>query len=236
MEPTRAGFGQQLAGLRRAILDTGYLVDQAIARSIEALKGRDLAEAKRIIADDELIDRQRYEIEEQALAALATQQPVASDLRAVAAVIHIATELERIADHAKGNAKISLLLGPDPLSISLDDVVRLAERARDMLRRSLEAFAAGDAESAVAVAKEDDDLDRLYSSLCHELIGTMVRDPDKIREATHLLWVSHNLERVSDRVTNICERVVFVVTGRFEELEGEIEGIQLPADGDAEPA
>lgn len=236
MAGIRAVFDQKLADLQQDILALGRMADRAIARSIEALRQRDLAKARRIIADDQEINRKRYEIEEKALLLIATQQPMASDLRKIAAVLYIATELERIADHAKGNAKINLLMGKEPLLKPLVDIPRMADKCREMLRRSLEAFIAHDAEAAIQIAAEDDEVDALYNQVYHELLGFMIRDPNTIQRATLLLWVSHNLERIADRVTNICERVVFMVTGRLVELEGRIEGLQLePEDSTTSP-
>ena len=218
MTTTRATFDRQLAGLRDDVLILGSMVDKAIDRAVEALKRRDLNESEVIISDDMKINRKRFEIEEKCLLLLATQQPMAGDLRAIAAVMHIITDLERMGDHAEGIAKINLMMGDEPLLKPLVDIPRMADKARDMLRRSLDALIAPDVESARALAAEDDEVDRLYDSVYAELIGFMVRDPSTITRATHLLWVAHNLERIADRITNICERIVFMVTGQMEEI------------------
>lgn len=218
MTTTRATFDRQLAGLRDDVLILGSMVDKAIDRAVEALKRRDLNESEVIISDDMKINRKRFEIEEKCLLLLATQQPMASDLRVIAAVMHIVTDLERMGDHAEGIAKINLMMGDQPLLKPLVDIPRMADKARDMLRRSLDALIAPDVESARALAAEDDEVDRLYDGVYAELIGFMVRDPSTITRATYLLWVAHNLERIADRITNICERIVFMVTGQMEEI------------------
>ena len=218
MSTTRASFDRQLTALRDDVLILGSMVDKAIDRSVEALKRRDRSEAESIISDDFKINRKRFEIEEQCLLLLATQQPMASDLRVIATALSIITDLERMGDHAEGIAKINLMMGDEPLLKPLVDIPQMSVKARDMLRRSLDAFVARDAAGARALAAEDDDVDALYDRVYKELLEYMIKDPSTITRATHLLWVAHNLERIADRVTNICERIVFMVTGRMEEI------------------
>jgi phosphate transport system protein len=196
----------------------GSMVEKAIVRSIEALKKRDLKAAKQIIADDLKINQKRYEIEGSCTELLATQQPMAKDLRIIIAVLNIITELERIADHAEGISKITLMLGDEPPIKPLVDVPRMGEKIRDMLRRTLNAFIDHDTEVAEQICTEDDDIDNLYDQIYRELLLIMLQDPRTISRATHLLWVGHNLERMADRVTNICERIVFMVNGRIGEM------------------
>ncbi|MGE5620588.1 MAG: phosphate signaling complex protein PhoU [Sphingomonadaceae bacterium] len=217
MSTTRSTFDRQLAALKDDVLILGSMVDKAIARSVDALKRRDRNEAEMIISDDMKINRKRFEIEDKCLLLLATQQPMASDLRVVAAAMSIITDLERIADHAEGIAKINLLMGDEPLLKPLVDIPRMAEKAQDMLRRSLDAFVARDADGARALTSEDDEVDALYDRVYRDLLDIMIKDPGTITRATYLLWAAHNLERVADRATNICERVVFMVTGQMEE-------------------
>ncbi len=214
----RSHFDLQLQGLQDHLLLLSSMVDKAISRSVEALKRRDHAAAEKVIRDDQAINQKRFEIEERALILIATQQPMAGDLRIIAAVIHIITDLERMADHAAGIAKINLLHGDQPLLKPLIDIPRMADKCRDMLRRSMDAFLARDAEAARRIAAEDDEVDQLYDQVYHELVMFMVSDPRTIERATWLLWAAHNLERIADRVTNICERVVFLVTGQMEEM------------------
>jgi phosphate transport system protein len=215
---TREAFDKELKGLQDEVLILGSMVDKAIDRSVEALKKRDVEESRRIIAEDLLINKKRFEIEDRALLIIATQQPMARDLRFLAAVMHIVTDLERMADHAEGVAKINLLMGEEPLAKPLVDIPKMAEKGRDMLRRSLDAFVARDAEAAKQIASEDDEVDALYDKVYGDLLTLMIQDQRVVTRATHLLWAAHNLERIADRVTNICERVVFTVTGRMVEM------------------
>jgi phosphate transport system protein len=215
---TRAHFDLQLQSLQDELLVLASMVDKAIDRSVESLRQRDHAASERVIHDDLAINQKRFEIEERALLLLATQQPMARDLRIIASVIHIVTDLERMGDHAEGIAKINLLHGDQPLLKPLIDISRMNELCRDMLRRAMDAFLARDAEAAKRIAGEDDAVDQLYDQVYHELVMFMVSDPKTIERATWILWTAHNLERIADRVTNICERVVFLVTGRMEEM------------------
>ncbi|HEX2986963.1 MAG TPA: phosphate signaling complex protein PhoU [Chloroflexota bacterium] len=215
---TRATFDRQLAGLRDDVLILGSMVDKAIVRSVDALKRRDLNESEMIISDDMKINRKRFEIEEKCLLLLATQQPMASDLRVIAAAMHIITDLERMGDHAEGIAKINLMMGDEPLLKPLVDVPKMAEKSRDMLQRALDAFITRNAEAATALAAEDDEVDALYNRVYSDLLQIMIADPTTISRATHLLWAAHNLERIADRITNICERIVFMVTGQMQEM------------------
>mgnify|MGYP005854613973 CR=1 FL=1 len=209
---------RQLSELQDAVLELGSMVEKAIARSVDALRSRDMVESQRIIDDDLKVNRKRFEIEEKCLLIIATQQPLASDLRAIAAMLSIITDLERMADHAEGIAKINIMMGDEPLLKPLVDTPRMAEKGREMLRRALEAFVNRDAEEAKRIAALDDEVDELYNQVYRELLTFMIADPRTITRATHLLWVAHNLERIADRVTNICERVVFMVSGRMEEM------------------
>jgi phosphate transport system protein len=218
MDP-RAAYHEALRALQDQMLALARLVEQAIERAVEALKTRDAALAHQVVAEDALIDRRRYEIEERVVALIATQQPTAGDLRTILAVLHITIELERIADYAEGIAKIAARLADQPPLKPLIDIPRMEEQVRSMLRRSLEAFLARDAVAALAIAREDDQIDALKEQVYRELITYMIEDPKTITRATYLIWVTHNLERMADRVTNICERIVFLVTGRLEETQ-----------------
>jgi phosphate transport system protein len=215
---TRAAFDRQLQLLLDDVSLLGSMVEKAIDHSVEALTRLDCNLAREVIAGDAAINAKRWQIEEQATTLIATQQPMARDLRVIASVIHITTDLERMGDYAAGNAKIVLMHGDQPLLKPLIDVPRMAEVAISMLRRSLDAFAQRDAAAATAIAAEDDIVDALYDQVYRELLTYMIEDPQTIQRATWLLWVSHNLERIADRVTNICERVVYVVTGKMEEI------------------
>jgi len=215
---TRTGFDRQLSEIQEDMLVMAGMVENAIERGIEALKTRNVALAHEIIEDDLKINRKRYETEDKCLELIATQQPLASDLRTIVSVLHITVDLERMGDHAEGIAKIALMLADEPPLKPYVDIPRMAEIARGMLMDSLEAFKQRDTALARVVCNRDDEVDELYDKLYHELIGYMVKDPANIQRATYLIWVTHNLERIGDRVTNICERVVYLVEGHIQEM------------------
>lgn len=212
----RESYYQHLQELQDELLVLGSMVEKTIARSLNALKDRDLELARQIIEDDNKTDDKCLEIEERCVQLIVTQQPVAGDLRLIISIIHIVDELERIGDHAEGIAKIAIMIGDEPPLKPLVDVPRMAEKSRDMLRRSLDAFVNRDADAAIKISMEDDVVDDLYDQVYRELLTFMLQDPRTITRATRLLWVAHNLERCADRVTNICERTVYTVTGRIE--------------------
>lgn len=220
MVQTRGMLDRELAKIQDDILRLGNMVEQAIQACIQALKERNIELAQRIIAADEEINALRYTIEEESLATIATQQPVAGDLRTIIAAIHIAIEMERMADHAEGIAQLVTRMADEPLLKPLIDVPRMADIACEMLRAGLDAFINHDPEAAIAVAVRDDEVDHLYNQVFRELLTYMLQDPRTINRATFLLWVTHNLERMGDRVTNISERVVFMTTGQLKELDG----------------
>jgi len=215
---TRTAFERQLTEIQDDMLALATMAEAAIERSIDALKNRDVELARQIIADDLKINEKRYNTEEKCLELVATQQPLASDLRTIVAVLHIIVDLERIADHAEGNAKLALMLADEPPLKPYIDIPRMAQKGIEMLRASLEAFKDRDTERARAICEMDDEVDALYEQVYHELLTHMIQDPQSIQRATYLIWVAHNLERIADRVTNICERVVFMVTGHVQEL------------------
>jgi phosphate transport system protein len=217
----RETFEKGLQRLQNETLAMGRMVEEAITESVEALKRRDLTSSQNLIAQDRFINEKRFAIERDALVLIATQQPMASDLRVIAAVLDISSELERIGDYAKGVAKISLMIGEEPLIKPLMHVPRMAEKARHMLHRALEAFVQRDVETARAIPADDDEVDDLYDQVYRELITYLLADPTAMETANYLLWAAHNLERAADRVTNVCERVIFTVTGEMLELDVE---------------
>jgi phosphate transport system protein len=215
----RAGFHKRLREIQDDILVMGSMSEKALANSVTALKERNLTSAGEIIADDVSINRKRFEIEEKCIQLIATQQPMAGDLRIIISVLSILTELERIGDYAAGIARIVVTIGDEPPLKPLIDIPRMADKTIEMLRRSLEAFINRDAGAARRIAAQDDEVDSLYDQVFRELLTFMIEDPRTITRATRLIWVAHNLERSADRVTNICERVIFAVTGKMEETE-----------------
>ena len=214
----RSSFERQLSEVEEDMLVMAGMVERAIERSIEALKNRDIELARVVIVEDMAINSKRYETEEKCLELLATQQPMAHDLRTIVAVLHIIVDLERMGDHAEGIAKIAIMLADEPPLKPYIDIPRMAEVATRMLTQSLDAFKRKDVELARRVCDEDDLVDQLYDQVYHELIVFMLNDPRTIERATHITWIAHNLERIADRVTNICERVVYMEQGKYEEL------------------
>jgi phosphate transport system protein len=215
---TRELFEKKLREMQDDILIMGSMVEKAIQRSMEALRNRNSALSNTVIQDDVAINAKRYEIEEKCIHTIALQQPMAADLRELVAILFIANELERMADHAEGIGRINLMLGDEPLPRPLGEIGDMADRAGDMLRRSLTAFVERDAETARRICDEDDEIDRLYDASYQALIQEVIRTPADIQRITYLIWTSHNLERIADRVTNICERVIFMVTGQLQEI------------------
>jgi phosphate transport system protein len=186
---------------------------------VDALKRRDFNASRRLYATDREINEKRYEIEQAVIVLIATQQPMARDLRILAGILEIITELERMGDYAKGIGRINLLIGERPLVKPLVDIPIMAELCTDMLHRALGAFVVGDAATAHAIPDEDDQVDALHNQVQRDLLDIMMKDPNKIDQANNLMWAAHNLERFADRVTNICERTIYVVTGQLGELD-----------------
>jgi len=215
---TREAYHKSLKDLQNEVLHLSEMVSTALKDSMGALKNRDLPLSKRIVEDDVKVNKKRFEIEEKTIMLLATQQPLAGDLRMLASIINIVTDLERIGDHAEGIAKISLSIGNEPLVKPLIDLPTMAEKALSMLERCMQAFIHKDAETAKMICNEDDEVDALYDRIYGELIMLMVENPKIIKDATYLIWGAHNIERIADRVTNIAERVVYTVTGKMEEM------------------
>ena len=214
----RTTFHKKLNEVQDDVLAMGSMVEKAILRSVESLKKRDLEMANQVVAGDIHINNKRFDIENRCINLFATQQPMASDLRIIISVLNIITDLERIGDYADGTAKIAIMLSDEPPLKPLIDIPRMAEKVSDMLRRSLDAFIKQDSEAARQIAAEDDEIDELHSQVLRELLTYMVEDPKTVTRATRLIWVNQNLERCGDRVTNICERVIFLVTGKMEEI------------------
>ena len=215
----RKTFEGEIQQLKDDVLLLGSMVEQAILDSVEALKKRDVKASERIFAEDAAINKKRFDIENKLMVLIATQQPMARDLRLLASTMEIISELERMGDYAKGIANINIRMGDAPLLKPLIDVPRMAQIGADMLRRALIAFVNEDVEAAKSIPIQDDEVDALYNQVYHELMMFIIQDPKTIERANWLLWVAHNLERVADRVTNICERTVFIVTGEMKEIK-----------------
>jgi phosphate transport system protein len=214
----RRVFEEQIRELLEDLLEMGQMVADSIDRAVQALARQDTALAQQVIDFDDEINALQHDIDEKCLVLIATQQPMASDLRAILAVSNIAAELERIGDYAEGIGRLALKLAGRPFIKPLIDIPRMAEESRRMLMTSLEAFAREDVEAARQVGAADDTVDSLYDQVYRELLVFMMEDPRTITQATYLLWVAHNLERIADRTTNIAERVIFMASGRIVDL------------------
>jgi phosphate transport system protein len=215
----RETLDRAISELLDEVLVQGSMVENAIEGAVAALKARDVDTARQIYDKDRQVNKKQFEIEESVIVLIATQQPMARDLRLLAAILEVTTELERMGDYAKGIARITVKLGQEPFIKPLIDIPRMAEVCVDLLHRALTALVERDAEAARVIPKEDELVDQLYNQVYRELMTFMLADPSTIDQANHLLWVAHNLERVADRVTNICERIVFVVTGEMLEMD-----------------
>jgi phosphate transport system protein len=216
---TRETLDSKIRELNDSILELGSIVEQAVLGCVDALVERDLESAKIIYDQDKLINQKRYEIERKALITVATQQPMATDLRRLSSIIDIAGELERIGDYAKGIARIAMRLGDQPPLKKLVNIPKMAQLTADMLDRALSAFVALDEGAGRAIPQEDDQIDVLYNLVYQDLLELMITDRDNIDRATFHLWVAHNLERAADRVTNICERTIFTTSGELIEFD-----------------
>ncbi len=224
----RKSFDQDLQRVRDDVLTLGSMVEDATLKAVAALKARDLKAAREILLADKEINALRFSIESQLMILIATQQPMAHDLRFLASVFEIISELERMGDYAKGIAIINLRMGDEPLLKPLIDLPRMAEKCADMLHRALTAFMEEDVTTARAIPQEDDEVDALYEQIYRELMTFIIADPKVIQRANWLLWAAHNLERLADRVTNICERTVFIATGEIEEMDTKSDEDLLP--------
>lgn len=214
--PSRTILTKELLDLHAHIIQLTDMVEQALDLAMEALRNRDVPLAQSVVLGDDRINQLRFEIEEECLQILATQQPFAIDLRTTITAMHLATELERIGDHSAGIARLVEQMEEEPEIDSLHKLPKMAKRARRMLRESIEAFVDADSAKAIAMVRRDDKMDKQYHKVVRETLNEM-RDDDYIRRATYLLWVGHNLERIGDRATNIAERVIFMTTGQFVE-------------------
>jgi phosphate transport system protein len=214
----RKTFEMEIQQLKDELLLMGSMVEQQILEAVEALKKRDIQASRSIFAADSRINAKRFGLEEQVLVLIATQQPMAHDLRLLASILEVSAELERMGDYAKGIATINIRMGNETLLKPLVDIPRMAQKASEMLHRALTAFINEDVATAKTIPDEDDEVDNLYTQVYRELMTFVMADPRNIDRANFLLWTAHNLERFADRVTNICERTVYIVTGELKEI------------------
>lgn len=214
----RETFDKELIKLQNDVLALANMVEGMLTDSVLYLKARDFAGSERVIEMDKKVNEKRFQIEDEVLTVIALRQPYAGDLRALAAMLEFASELERIGDYAKGISKINLLIGNQELVKPLIDIPLMCEKATFMLREVMKAYVRRDVELARAIPPMDDELDALYNQIYRELVTYILTTPSCLNQANYLLWAAHNLERTGDRVINLCERVVFTVTGELEEL------------------
>jgi len=212
-------FEEEIKKLKVDILSFGSLIEQNLLDSVNALKFKNLEKSEKVIEVDKTINKTRFELEHYIMVLIATQQPMAKDLRILSSCLEVISELERMGDYAKGIAVINLRMGNEPLLKPLVDIPRMAEKGVSMSHRALEAFVTEDVETAMAIPAEDDEVDDLYLQIYRELITFIISEPKNIEKANWLLWVAHNLERYADRVTNICERTAFIVNGNLFEIQ-----------------
>jgi phosphate transport system protein len=215
----RTHYQKELRRLQDELLIMGSMVRQALHDAVMGLKQQDLEHARQLISDDRLINAKRYAVEDACLTLIATQQPMARDMRLIAAILEISSELERIGDYAKGIARITLYIGKEPLVKPLIHIPQMYEIVVEMLRDALDAFVMQDVEKARAIPNRDDEVDALYNTINRELIDIVMANPKQIDHANYLTWAAHNLERAADRTTNICERIIYTVTGQLVEMD-----------------
>ncbi|MFU8825880.1 MAG: phosphate signaling complex protein PhoU [Brevefilum sp.] len=215
----RQTLDREIHHLQDEVLLLGSMVEQAMLNAIDALKRRDHEAARRVYHGDETINEKRYAIENRVLILFATQQPIAHDLRLLAAILEVITELERMGDYAKGIAKISLKIGEDDTPMPVREISRMGDLAVGMLHRALGAFIAEDVNAANRIPQDDDQVDELYNLIYRKNVEAMIANPDIIDHSNYIMWVVHNIERMADRVTNICERTIFIATGELLEID-----------------
>jgi phosphate transport system protein len=232
---TRKILDQQLREVKEKLLILGNMVERALLESAEAFRRRDLEASRRVVERDREINDRRFALEALTIGLIATQQPVAGDLRLLAAVLEIAGELERIGDYAKGIAIINIRMGDSPQPPVPAEIAMMSQKAADMLHRALLAFVNGDTEAARAIPQEDDEVDALYLRIYRDLMGAVIRDPSAIEHVNWLLWAAHNLERAADRVTNICERTVYAITGEMTEMDATWDELERENSGLLQP-
>jgi len=214
----RQTLDREIHHLQDEVLLLGSMVEQAMLNAIDTLKRRDLEGARQVYNNDEQINEKRYAIENRLMILFATQQPIAHDLRLLAAIMEVITELERMGDYAKGVAKINLLIGEDDTPIPTREISRMGDLAVGMLHRALSAFINEDVSMARRIPQEDDQVDELFNQIYHKNVNAMIANPSIIDQANYVMWIVHNIERMADRVTNICERTIFIATGETLEL------------------
>jgi phosphate transport system protein len=218
---TRLHYAKELQRLQDELLLMGSMVSQALSEALGAMKRQDIAAAQRLIAYDRLVNQKRYALEDGVLTLIATQQPMARDMRFLAAVLDLASELERIGDYAKGIGRITIFLGKEPIVKPLVHLPQMCTIVVEMLRDALDAFINQDITAARQIPLRDDQVDELYNTVNGELMQLVIANPLIMDRVNYYSWAAHNLERAADRVVNICERIIYTVTGEFVEMDSD---------------
>lgn len=216
---SRENFTQKILDVKNDVLRMGTLVENSISSAITALKSQDLDLAREVCAKDDEINQLELEIERECMMLITLQQPLASDLRAIASALKIITDLERMADNAVNIAELVLEIGDEPFIKSLVDIPRMAEIAQEMIRMSLDAFVNEDADLAEKAARRDEEVDELYETILNDILNIITEKKEFIKQGTKLLFVGRYLERIADHSTNICERTIYMVTGELKEID-----------------
>jgi phosphate transport system protein len=214
----RSFFDKELAEVYNMLKEMGYMVEEAIDNSIKSLANQDTELAEKVIANDDLIDDMELNIEERCIKLIATQQPLAGDLREIFTTLKIITDMERMADYAVDIAKVTLRLAGQEYIKPLIDIPRMADLVREMVRDCLKAYINKDLDMANSISKKDDEIDGLYKQIFRELLVYMMENPKTISQATQFLLVSRFLERIGDHTTNVCEWVIYMITGQRKDL------------------
>jgi len=214
----RDNFDRELTDLKNKVLIMGGAVEKALAQSITGLKKQDRKIAEEVIAEDDIIDNLELEIEERCLTLIARHQPMAKDARRIGTILKLITDLERMGDKAASISHKTLNLLDEPFIKPLVDIPRMAGLIEKMVKNALNAFVEENVDKARAVIRADEEIDHLYDQIFRELITIMISDPKTIKQATQLLFISSDLERIGDHATNLGERVTFLVTGDIMDL------------------
>ncbi|MCU0971483.1 MAG: phosphate signaling complex protein PhoU [Gammaproteobacteria bacterium] len=218
MSDVRRVLAREERAIHQHLLTMAELAARALDQSLASLRGQDIELARRVVSEDSEINRLHREVERECLITIASQQPVARDLREIVAGLHIASDLERIADHAAGVAKVVLEMDPSDASGPTEKILHMGELAKGMLLRAVDAFDSADADLAFSVGHQDAEVDDIHEEVLSELVMRLATGPDEHSRATHLLWIAHGLERIGDHATNVAERVIFMVSGETPEL------------------
>lgn len=215
---TRHSFEQELEELHLDLIKMGSLAEASIENTIQALKKQDVEHARKIFRDDDIIDDLEKKIEKKCLMLIAMQQPIARDLRSISAALKIITDMERIGDHSADIAEITIRMANEKYIKPLIDIPKMAEKAKGMVKKSIDAYVKQDIILASEVCASDDEVDELFHKIILELVSFMKNDPKTVEQAINFMFIAKYLERIADHATNISEWVVYNVTGEHEHL------------------